>query len=297
MKFETSLWSVWKLALLAMFALPAHSALVIPPNQWGGGVGQVFADVPNYHGPAFCLLSVSVTSCSENVASNLTPGPVGDQNIGTATSMGSASVDANGAHMVLTASSSGEGNVDSKASIGFGDTLTNTTGVTEYYQLSFHLDASFFARSSASETFDLDFSPLYGDVNLASESQITGGSGTYNFINQDFTTPLEAIPANSYTFWQIGLTGEVLESSAAGLQYLAGLPSTYIDAGNTLSVVSYSVMDAGGNPLSASAFTSYAGFDINSVQSVPEPATGALLAGAALIFGIVARKRFTPSAR
>jgi hypothetical protein len=102
------------------------------------------------------------------------------------------------------------------------------------------------------------------------------------------------VAANSNFNWNLVLRTEVVGSSSAGAQYLAGYPTGFTDAGNTLSFTGISVFDAQGNPISNSGLTSYAGFDYStsstSASVAPEPATFGLFAFAGLSLVFVARK-------
>jgi hypothetical protein len=282
---------VLKCAFFSALALPACASIVIPSSEWGGQTGQVFANVPNFYGNPICNLSSSISTCSESIASNLPP-QFPNYNVGTASGSVTASLDANGAHLTALASSSGEGSTTTTGTAYFYDTETNNTAAPEQFQITFHLDATLFTRSSAVAQLQLDFRTGYnGDYNFFQKQLNYGGSGTYDFINQDYTTPLQTIAPNSSLYWSIVLNGTAVESSVAGAQYLGGLPYAFIDAGNTLSMTSFSVFDAQGNPLPTSALASTAGFDYNNVTTAPEPASAALFAGPAILLALCARKR------
>ena len=274
-----------KIALLAAFTLPAYAGLIIPSSLWGGGSGTVYSNVPNYHGPSLCYLNASVTQCSENISSNLPPpsNPFLDQNTGMANSFGEAIIDAAGAHLLLSGSATGEGNIETTAYVAFGDQIINNTSAPEFYQIGVHVDATLFVRASGSVTFSATgVNTLY---------QGAGGFGTYQYVNQD-SILTGTIAPNSSAYWNVVMQGDVQVSSSPSTLALYGLPSAFVDAGNTLSVTSYSVMDAGGNPVQASDATSASGFALNSISSVPEPASALLFASAALFLALAGKGRF-----
>jgi hypothetical protein len=269
-----------KFALLSAIVLPASASIIIPPNEWGSGIGHVSADVYNYHGPTDCYLSPSVSTCTEDIASNLPPGFLNSPN-GTSSGTVSASVDANGAHVYVAGGASGLGFTTVTGSAGISDTVYNPTATAAQFQLTFHLDGSLFTRSSAVDLLQLDFN----QGTLFQRQLNYGGAGTYDFINQNFTTSVQTVAANSYLNWSIVLSTTVAVQSDPNAQYVAGFPFGAVDAGNTLSLTGISVMDAQGNPLTSSGLTSYSGLDYSTSSSsaTPEPASAELFGGACIL--------------
>jgi hypothetical protein len=261
-----------KFALLAAFALPASAGFIIPPSEWGSGGGTVSLNVNNYHGNTTCSLSASVSTCTQSIASNLPPNFLNSPN-GTASGTLSASVDGNGAHLYAEAGVSGQADSSVNGYASFYDTVYNPTATAKKVQFTFHLDAELYTLSSTVEFLQVDFN----QGTLFQQQQGYGGAGTYSFINQELTTPVLTVAANSYANWNIVLSTTVVTDSSAGSQYLAGYPTGFVDAGNTLSFTGISVSDAQENPLTASGLTSYAGFDYTasstSSSTAPEPAT------------------------
>ncbi|MDQ1474335.1 MAG: hypothetical protein QOJ99_5815 [Bryobacterales bacterium] len=203
------------------------------------GVGEVFADVYNYSGPTLCNLSPSVSTCTENIASNQPPGFLHSPD-GTASGTVSASTDANGAHLYASAGASGFGTTDVTGSAAISDTVYNPTTIAAKFQITFHLDGSLFARSSTVDQLNLAFN----QGTLLQRTLSYGGAGTYEFINQDFTTPVFTVGASSYQNWSIVLSTEVVASSDPSNAAMGGLRLGYVDPGNTLSLTGISIMDA-----------------------------------------------------
>jgi hypothetical protein len=270
-------------ALLSAFALPAGAGLIIPSVEWGSGVGEVAANVYNYTGSTTCDLSSSISTCTKSIASNTPPNFLNSPN-GTSSGTISASVDAAGAHLYASAGASGQGDTTVTGYAQIYDTVYNHTASAAQYQLTFHLDATLFTRSSAVDLLQLSLN----NSTLFQDQLNYGGAGTYDFIDRDFTTQIFTVAANSYQNWSLVLSTTVAVDSAAGVQYLAGLPAGSVDAGNTLSLTAISIFDAQGNPLTSSGLTSYAGFDysMSSSSATPEPATAALFAAGTLLLAL-----------
>ena len=115
-----------KFALLLALALPLFANMAIPSSEWGSGTGQVDANVPNYTGPFLCNVSALASVCTVSIGSNDTP-QFPDFNVGTASGTVSSSVDANGGHLTLSTSGSGESDTTVTGSVQFGNTITNNT--------------------------------------------------------------------------------------------------------------------------------------------------------------------------
>jgi hypothetical protein len=268
-----------KFAIFSACALPVYAGYLIPSIEWGSGTGQVSNNVNNYSGPTSCSLSPSASTCTESIASNQPPNFLHNPD-GSSSGTISASVDGSGAHLYAEAGVSGQADTTVAGYASFYDTVYNPTASAKQFQLTFHLDATLFTRSSTVDQLQLDFS----GGNLFQTQLNYGGAGTYSFIDQDFTTAIQTVAANSSRNWQVILSTTVVTDSQGGTQYLAGLPTGYVDAGNTLSFTAISVFDAQGNPVSSSGLTSYAGFDYStsSTSATPEPASAGLLAIAAV---------------
>lgn len=272
---------VLKFALLSAFALPMYAGFIIPTIEWGSGSGTVFDEVNNYSGPFSCNVTASTANtCTESIASNQPPNFL-HQPDGTASGTVSASTDASGVHLYAEAGTSGTADATVTGYAQIYDTVYNHTNTAETFQLTFHLDGSVYARSSATALLDLKFN----NTSLLHMEQDNGGAGTYDFVDHDYTTALITVAANSLVNWNLVLSTTVVASSDATLQYLGGLPTATMDAGNTLSFTGISVFDAQGNPVTNSGLTSYAGFDYShsSTSETPEPASLELFAGAVLL--------------
>jgi hypothetical protein len=276
--------------LLPVFTLPALAGFILPSAEWGAGQGTVYDNIYNYHGPFMCSLTPSSNTCNENISSNLPPGTLNSPD-GTANGTVSASTDAKGIHLYAESGVSGQANNDITGSASIYDTVYNNTGTAKQVQFTFHLDASLYSLSSVVDLLNLTFN----NGSLFQAQLGPGGAGTDDFINQDFTTPVLTVAANNYINWSLVLSTEVTASSIAGAQYLAGPPTGYTDASNTLSFTGISVFDAQGNPTSNSGLTSYAGFDYStsstSASTAPEPATMGMCVSAGLGLLLVGRKR------
>jgi hypothetical protein len=274
--------------LLPLFTLPALAGFVLPSAEWGAGQGTVYDNIFNYSGPFMCTLTPSVNTCTKSISSNQS-GPPG--NIGSASGTVSASTDAKGIHLYAESGVSGQANNDITGSASIYDTVYNNTGTAKQVQFTFHLDATLYSLSSVVDLLNVTFN----NGSLFQAQLGPGGAGTYDFINQDFTTPVLTVAANSYINWNLVLSTEVTASSSSGLQYLAGLPTGYTDAGNTLSFTGISVFDAQGSPTGNSGLTSYAGFDYStsstSVSTAPEPATMGLCMSAGFGLLLIGRQR------
>jgi hypothetical protein len=274
--------------LLPLFTLPAFAGFVIPSAEWGTGLGTVYDNIFNYSGPFMCSLTPSVNTCTKSISSNVSGPP---SNIGSASGTISAYTDVKGAHLYAEAGVSGQANNDITGQAYFGDTVYNNTGTAKQVQFTFHLDASLYSLSSVVDLLNLTFN----NGSLFQAQLGPGGAGTYDFINQDFTTPVLTVAANSLVNWSLVLSTEVVASSSSSATYLAGLPTGYTDAGNTLSFTGISVFDAQGNPTGNSGLTSYAGFDYSSsstsVSTAPEPATMGLCMSAGFGLLLIGRKR------
>jgi hypothetical protein len=284
---------VLKFALLSAFALPMYAGYIIPSVEWGSGSGTVVDEVNNYSGPFSCNVTASTANtCTESIASNQPPNFL-HQPDGTASGTVSASTDANGAHLYAEAGTSGTASAQVTGYAQIYDTIYNNTNTAAKVQLTFHLDGSLYTRSSAVAFLDLEFN----NASLFQAQQNYGGAGTYDFFDQDVTTALITVAANSHFNWNLVLSTSVTASSDAAAQYLAGLPTGTTDAGNTLSFTGISVFDAQGNPVASSGLTSYAGFDYthSSTSAAPEPASLELFAGAVLL-ALGVKKRLKPGA-
>ena len=279
-----------KLALLPLFTLPAFAGFIIPQSEWGTGQGTVYDNIYNYSGPFTCSLTPSLSTCTESIASNQPPGFLNSPN-GTASGTVSASTDAKGIHLYAEAGVSGQANNDITGSASIYDTVYNNTSTAKQVQYTFHLDALMYSLSTVNDFLGLTFN----QGNLYQKQLTVGGAGTYYSVNQDFTTPVLTVAANSYVNWSLVLSTEIVASSIAGAQYPAGLPTGYIDASNTLSFTGISVFDAQGNPTANSGLTSWAGFDYStsstSAAAAPEPATFGLMGCAGLMVVLVATRR------
>jgi hypothetical protein len=284
-----------KLAFLAAIALPASAGFIIPPSEWGSGGGTVSLNVNNYSGPFSCSLGPSVGTCTKSIASNQPPNFLNSPN-GAASGTLSASVDSFGAHLYAEAGVSGQADSSVNGYASFYDTVYNPTATAKKVQFTFHLDAELYTLSSTVDLLQLDFN----QGTLFQRQLGYGGAGTYDFINQDFTTPVLTVAANSYANWNIVLSTTVVTDSSAGTQYLAGYPTGLVDAGNTLSYTGISVSDAQGNPLTASGLTSYAGFDYTasstSTAETPEPASACQVVIAAGLLFLAGRNLKAPTA-
>ncbi len=278
------------IAVLSAFAIHAQAGYVIPSIEWGAGTGSVSDNVYNYSGSTTCNLTPSQSTCTKSIASNQPPGFLNSPN-GTASGTISASVDASGAHLYAEAGVSGQADATVTGYASFYDTVYNPTSTAKQVQFTFHLDATMFTRSSAVNLLQLDFA----GGTLFQQQMGYGGAGTYNYVNQDFTTPLLTVAANSLRNWNIVLSTTVVADSQANAQYLAGLPTGFTDAGNTLSFTGIGVFDAQGNAINASGLTSYAGFDYTTSSSAasvaaPEPGcSGLMLCGFSCVW--LSRKR------
>lgn len=279
------------LALFFTFAVPAFAGFIIPSAEWGPGLGSVNLTVYNYSGPSGCALTASASTCSLTIASNQPPDFLNSPN-GAATGTVSASTDSLGAHLYTETGVSGYSSTTVTGKASFSDTVYNPTGSAAKVQFTFHLDATLFTRSSAGDFLQLDF-----NQGTLFQTQLGyGAAGTYSYVNQDITTPVLTVAANSLTNWSLVLSATLGADSSAGAQYLAGTPTGFVDAGNTLSFTGISVTDAAGNPLDTSGLTSYAGFDYthsatSSVSPVPEPATMSLAAGACVLFALLGKRK------
>jgi hypothetical protein len=269
-----------KFALLLSFALPGYAGIIIPPIEWGSGIGDVFANVYNYNGTTNCDLGPSVSTCAKSIASNLPPGFMNSPN-GTASGTVSASTDANGTHLYASAGASGLGWTTVTGSAQIYDTVYNPTASAAQFQLTFHLDGSLFTRSSAIAQLNVAFN----NMTLFQGMLNYGGAGTYDFINQNFTTAVQTVAANSYENWNLVLSTTVAASSDPSNVAIGGLPFAAMDASNTLSLSAITITDAQGNPLTASGLTSYAGLDYSSSNSsaAPEPASAGLFGGTCIL--------------
>lgn len=118
-----------------------------------------------------------------------------------------------------------------------------------------------------------------------------GGAGTYNFIDQTITRPLQAVGPHSSVPWFIDLNGHLVVYTDPTLTCIAGLPQGFIDAGNTLSIVGFSVFDATGKPLPQSALGSMNGYDYTRNATAPEPASFFLLCRAGALLSILPGQR------
>jgi hypothetical protein len=270
-----------KLALLSAITLPAFAGFIIPSAEWGTGIGTVYDNIANYQGPFTCSLSASVNTCTQSIASNLPPDSSNSPN-GTANGTASAYTDSKGAHLYLESGVSGQADTDVTGRASIYDTVYNNTGTVAKVQFTFHLDATLYSVSTASSFLSLDFN----NQNIFQAQVANGGAGTYDFVNQNFTTPLLTVGANSYVNWSLVLSGEEVVSSNAATTYLAGYPTGFVGAANTLSFTGIAVSDAAGNPISNSGLTSYAGFDYSTSSTsastaAPEPATLVLTAASA----------------
>ncbi len=187
----------------------------IPTVQWGSGDGYASVDVPNYNGPSICYTGYTAgnPNCAISIASNQ---PINPLTPGTGTSYGSLSafVDAKGAHVTESASGSGNSGEEVKADAASGDTEVNNSSVAEQFQITFHLDAELYSLSSAVDQLSLTFYNVYAGNTIFSAAQNQGGAGTYDFIDQDITTPMITVAAH-LSMYLAGLRG----SSMRGIQF------------------------------------------------------------------------------
>lgn len=277
-----------KLAFLPLFALPLSAGIMLPTAEWGSGVGTVLATVYNYSGNSYCSLTTTPDTCSVTAVSNQPHNFLNNPD-GTAHGIITAYTDANGVHVYAEAGGSGFSSTTAQGAASMYDTIYNPTNVAAQYQFTFHLDAELFTRSSASEWLDFSFNNGAGF-----QTQLGyGGAGTYSFVDQNITTGIFTVAANSYRNWSAVLSTSVSVSTQAGATYAAGLPLGFVDASNTLSLTAISIFDTDGNPLTSSGLTSYAGFDYSqsNTGATPEPATAVLMVGALAILGWATKNR------
>ncbi len=273
-----------KFAVTFTLALPAFGGVVIPPSQWGPGSGNIQESITNYSGPSSCYLQANGngSTCGLSIGSNVPPQNFIPANgVGTAAATLSAWTDANGSHIVTSASGSGNSEEDVTAYADFFDTAVNTTSNAIQFQVSFHLDAQLYALSDAYVSLKVLDVLGFNQTSIFSQSINGGGAGTYNTINQTITTPLFTIAPNGSQAWGIILQANMSVWSGLNIIYPSGLPQASIDAGHTLSMSSISAFDMAGNALPSSALSSANGY--TNGAATPEPATFALFGGTLLI--------------
>jgi hypothetical protein len=297
----------YKLVLLCVLGVPAYGGLIVPGSQWGSGnaTGHAYVQAPNYIAPipnshtTNCFLNATVSTCNLGIASNVAPdgNPYHDQNTGTSDAYVHAVVDGAGAHLKLTADGTGESSASVDGSVFFGDYVTNTTASTAQYQLGLHLDAFVYGLEAGYVTFGAGFSEPNGGFYLGQASFYNTGAGAQYSVSQDFLTELVSVAPNSTSYWSVSMSGTLAVASSPNVQYLVGTPYGYVNAGNTLSITSFSAFDAGGNPIPVSTFSSADGFDYSaSTSAAPEPGSMGMLCIGLGCVGLAVRKRLSATA-
>jgi hypothetical protein len=294
----------YKLVLLCVLGVPAYGGLIVPASQWGSAnaTGHAYVQVPNYIAPipnshtTNCFLTATVSACNLSIGTNVQPdgNPYHDQNSGTSSASVHALVDGAGAHLKLTADGTGESSASVDGSVFFGDTVTNTTTAAAQFQLGIHLDAVVYGLEAEYVTFSAGFGEPNGGLYLGQASFYNTGAGAQYSVDQNFLTEFVSVAPNSSVYWSVIMSGTLAVASSPNVQYLVGTPYGYVNAGNTLSLTSFSAFDPGGNPLPASTFSSANGFDYStSATTTPEPGSMGMLCVGLVFLRLAVKKRLS----
>ena len=262
--------------------------LVIPAGQQGSGNWSLqvqplngLVRVPTscnstgFNGPDGCNMSAESTT--------------GDLAAGQVLSY----TDSAGIHVLTDAETEGDAQTFAMASDLFFDEITNNSGVTSKFDLTFHVDATI--------TSDFNGASLLG-INVGSESPVcvvysdcpyeynTVQTWNYREANDNSTSIDQAFVTDQFELGAGQSTVYVLFMSASSVADSDGQAET--NAQDTLAITGFTATDMNGNPLPASDFSSLDGADYSSIDTsaTPEPAA-LLLAGAGLIVVGFRRRR------
>jgi len=262
--------------------------LVIPAGQQGSGNYSLAVQPENgfITGPYMCLQQGFAGPDGCDMSQTSTTGDYADGQVLSYT-------DSAGIHVLTYALTAGDAQTTASASDGFFDEVTNNSGITAQFDLTFHVDATLTSNFNG-------VSRLGIEVASANPACVAGGYclsdnqslQNWNYqeendnstsINQDFVTVPFVLGAGQSTVY-------VLDLSAFSFGYNGGEAAT--DAQNTLTITGFTGMDMDGNPLPASDFSSADGANYSSIDTsaAPEPAAF-LLAGTGLIMVGLRRRR------
>jgi hypothetical protein len=257
--------------------------LVIPVGQQGSGNYSLAVQPENgfITGPYMCNSQgfAGPDGCTMNQTST-----TGDYAAGQVLSY----TDSVGIHVLTNALTAGDAQTTASASDAFYDEITNTSGMTAQFDLTFHVDATVTSNINGYSSLGIlvgsdnpvcvAYSDCLYEYSTLQNWNYVEENDNSTSVNQDFVTVPFVLGAGQSTVF-------VLKLSAYSLGYNGGAAAT--NAQNTLTITGFTGSDMYGNPLPAADFLSadganYSSIDTLAASATPEPGA-LLLAGAGLI--------------